>query len=128
MPLTALSSQADRIQNDMDHVSAMITEIHKWFVDNLRSATAVGLNPTISMPVTSQATPFETLRFELYEHSGQDSQLICPQTSLNQKVTRVYSGTTLRNSQMFNCNCSLSTGDLGNHRPAVEAYRCELLA
>lgn len=106
----------------------MLTEIHKWFVDNLKSATAVALAPATSMPVGRQAAPFTDLHFELYEHSGQDSKLICPRASLSQKVTGAYSSTSLKNSRLFNCDCTFSVGDLGNHRQAVEAYGCKLLA
>lgn len=106
----------------------MLTKIHKWFVDNLKSTTAVALVSATLMPVESQAAPFTDLYFELYEHSGQDSKLICPRASLSQKVAGAYSSTSLKNSQLFNCDCTFSTGDSGNHRQAVEAYGCKLLA
>jgi hypothetical protein len=105
----------------------MLTEIHKWFVDNLKSTTAVALVPATSMSVESQAAPFADLHFELYEHSRQDPKLICPRASLSQQVAGTYSSTSLKNSQLFNCDCTFSTGDSGNHRQVVEAYGCKLL-
>lgn len=96
-------------------------------MDNLKSTTAVALIPATLMPVKRQAAPFTDLYFRLYKHSGQDSKLIYPRASLSQKVTGAYSSTSLKNSQLFNCDYTFSIGDLGNHQQAVEAYGCKLL-
>lgn len=125
VPLTPISSQTNRLQDGMDHISTMLTDIHTWFVDNLKATAAVALVTTTSIPVDTQAAPLADLHFELYEHSGHDSKQICPRASLHGKSIGNFSSTSLKNSQLFNCGCTFPTGDSSNHKPAVEAYGCK---
>ncbi|KAF4505454.1 hypothetical protein G6O67_007400 [Ophiocordyceps sinensis] len=127
-----INSQADRLQSDMDHVSAMLGDIHEWYVENLKGGpagatfgakSASGLGTTsvsVAVPdIEAQASPFATLVFELHQQSGPKSTPICPRASLSQKMSGAYYSSSLKKNQLFSCNCA--SGE-DSHRSAVEAY------
>ncbi|KAH7064339.1 hypothetical protein BKA63DRAFT_171375 [Paraphoma chrysanthemicola] len=117
-----INSKANRLQDGMDHISTMLTDIHTWFADNLKDTAAVTLVTTTSTPVDTPAAPLTDLHFTLYEHSGHESKQICPRASLHGKSIGSFSSTSLKISQLFNCGCTFSTSDPNNHKAAVEAY------
>ncbi|KAH7075141.1 hypothetical protein FB567DRAFT_583528 [Paraphoma chrysanthemicola] len=117
-----INSQANRLQDGMDHISTMLTDIHAWFAENLKNTAAVALVTTTSIPVDTHVAPLAELHFTLYEHSGLDSKLLCPRASLHGKSLGTFSSSSLKNSQLFNCGCAFPTGNPNNHKAVVEAY------
>lgn len=125
--LTTCSSQASRLQRDVDHISAMLGDIHEWYLRNLMESpedTTLGAASALS-PGTASAVPdtgAQTLVLELHQQSGPKSTLVCPRASLSPKISGAYYSSSLKHNQLFTCNCA--SGD-GSHRSAVGAYGCE---
>ncbi|KAL4728687.1 hypothetical protein ACLX1H_003086 [Fusarium chlamydosporum] len=117
-----VTSQTDRLQNDIDRVSVMLTDIHKWFVDNLKDTTELASAIANGTPNEATAAPSDCLSFQLFAQSGQMCILICPQASLSQKVSGAYYSKSLQSSQLFGCRCPDSGTDSANHQSAVEVY------
>lgn len=121
--LTWSSSQAARLQTDVDRVTEMLGEIHEWFVDNLKSKAAVPR--TSATPAPGEADPLSStsIRFQIFESSGQQLTLICPEASLSQKSAKAGNHDSHDSRSLFTCCCPASTG-AANHRQTVEAYGC----
>lgn len=122
-----VSSQGDRLQSGMDLVSSMLTEIHTWFVDNLKSTTATILAPSSDTPNETELSKSEGTHFEIFEPSGGTSVLICPRASLAQEVTQGFSSASPTVRHLFSCHCPSSGTDLANHRSTVGAYGRKIL-
>ncbi|KAM4058596.1 hypothetical protein HRG_006448 [Hirsutella rhossiliensis] len=127
-----INSQAERLQSDMDHISAMLGDIHEWYMENLKGKPATATLGVANAPAfgtmagsvtvpeaEAQASPFAALFFELHQQSGPKSTLVCPRASLSQKITGAYYSSSLKSNQLFGCNCA--SGE-DSHRSAVEAY------
>ncbi|KYK56758.1 hypothetical protein DCS_03764 [Drechmeria coniospora] len=130
-----INSQADRLQTDMDHISTMLGDIHEWFVENLKGKAATALASTFGVQDPSvvgaavvvpgsgedqSSSASKPLYFELHAQSGQSSNVICEKASLTEKVSRAYYSSSLRNHQLFSCNCSSFADNV--HRSSVEGY------
>ncbi|KAJ3526897.1 hypothetical protein NM208_g10968 [Fusarium decemcellulare] len=117
-----VTSHTDRLQSDMDRVSVMLTEIHEWFVENLKSTTeSASALATCTLDQT-MAAPSDGVYFQLFVQSGQNSTLICPRASLSQKVSGAHYSKSLERSQLFSCHCHNSSTDSADHRSTVELY------
>ncbi|KAF5010899.1 hypothetical protein FDECE_2967 [Fusarium decemcellulare] len=108
--------------SDMDRVSVMLTEIHEWFVENLKSTTESASALATRTPDQTMAAPSDGLYFQLFVQSGQNSTLICPRASLSQKVSGAHYSKSLERSQLFSCHCPNSSTNPADHRSTVELY------
>ncbi|KAH7141445.1 hypothetical protein B0J13DRAFT_676394 [Dactylonectria estremocensis] len=122
------TTQTDRLRNDVDKVSVMLTEIHEWFVDNLKNTTASATPLTVSSPNETVKPPSDNLFFQLFAQSGQNSTFICPQASLGQKISGAYYSKSLESSQLFSCHCPDSSPNSVNHQSSVELYELSPLS
>ncbi|KAH7152709.1 hypothetical protein EDB81DRAFT_945677 [Dactylonectria macrodidyma] len=123
-----VTTQTDRLQNDVDRVSVMLTEIHELFVDNLKNTTTSLPALATSAPNEAIVAPSSSLFFQLFTQSGRNETLICAQASLNQKLSGAYYSRSLESSQLFSCRCPDSSLDSANHRSSVEAYELSPLS
>ena len=109
-------------------VSALLKEIHEWFVENLKEATS-----TTQMAASGsqdQASQLSDLSFELYGESHQGPKLICSHTCLHPKWNEKRSGavTTGTNAleHIFLCQCTSHNGDAQPHQTKITGYTCKL--
>ncbi|KAF2822070.1 hypothetical protein CC86DRAFT_470129 [Ophiobolus disseminans] len=124
------SSRAVSIQNSVFEVHTMMTDVHRWFDDNLkgRNATFDTTNATTQgSGAVSREEPHRLL-FELWAYlsSFRDPVLLCPQARFRDGWTDAFTGTPLGREGIFRCCCSRSS--LGqDHASRDEEMRCSLL-
>ncbi|EXL65952.1 hypothetical protein FOPG_17853 [Fusarium oxysporum f. sp. conglutinans race 2 54008] len=123
-----VTSHTDRLQSDMNRVSVMLTEIHDWFVENLKSTTESASALATCTPNETSAGPSDGIYFQLFVQSKQNSTLICPRASLSQNVSGVYYSKSLESSQLFSCGCPDSSTNSTVHQSAVELYELSPLS
>src|SRR4051812_7959727 len=105
--LTQYSSQTSRLEDRVEAVSTMLSEIHKWFVENLKEKVL----STQAVVEARQAKDLasEIMTFQVYLEADQVRTLLCNHASLhakwNQKLPGGVAGTIATSEHLLTCCC-----------------------
>ncbi|KAL2197719.1 hypothetical protein P885DRAFT_35147 [Corynascus similis CBS 632.67] len=96
---TIVSSRTTRIEDRLKENSAMLREIHSWWVHNLKDAVKGEGNSVAQTPHDGLQASSDLASFEIYLTSNGTPQLLCPQACLCDDWREV------GNTQLFECRC-----------------------
>jgi len=104
------SSQANRLDHGLERVTAMLKDIHEWFVHNLKDTTLQTTQVVVTGTHDDQSTLFSGPKFEVYAESDQGLRLVCSHACLHRKWdgkhSRVIASSTPTLAPLFICRCS----------------------
>ena len=101
------SSQANRLDHRLERVTAMLKDIHEWFIRNLRETTLQTTQAVVT-GMHDQSTQFSGPQFELYAESDQGPRLVCNHACLHHKWDSKHSAVVANSTlaPLFICRCS----------------------
>ncbi|KAK6525126.1 hypothetical protein TWF694_005272 [Orbilia ellipsospora] len=108
-------TQNDRVENQVNRVTLMLTEIHAWFAANIQNNISGVSASMSSIQIASLAdTPLARIHFELWEESPNGLECLCPSASVHPKWNErrpgqegVYGDTQ---QPLFECHCAFQSG------------------
>ncbi|KAK6506493.1 hypothetical protein TWF506_011400 [Arthrobotrys conoides] len=117
-------TRADQMGRNVGNTMLMLTEIHTWFVTNIRDNNGSSqVTQLHNMGVTSfsgvEPPSLVTIQFKLSAKSPQGLELLCPSASIypmwNQKRSGGDSKASGSHRQLFHCHCPLKPGQTTPH-------------
>ncbi|KAK6534827.1 hypothetical protein TWF281_006127 [Arthrobotrys megalospora] len=112
-------NQTNRLETQVDHVTIMLTEIHTWFVDNIRNRAYSPATLVPSMAATSlSGPPLFSIRFELFAESISGLEALCPNASVHPGWNDKGRG------PVFQCHCSTQANQPTLHSPRLDLIEC----
>jgi hypothetical protein len=124
------SSQANRLENRVEQVAAMLKEIHVWFVENLQDASSTSQTLVGDNGNPHRCSSLDSVQFQLYKESEEGQDLICDHACLhprwNAKHSRAEESASTVQKQLFLCQCPRGDGIAQPRCMRVAAYEREL--
>ncbi|KAK6543480.1 hypothetical protein TWF694_000226 [Orbilia ellipsospora] len=115
-------NKADQLGAQVDQVTIMLTEIHTWFVDNIRDRTHVPASATTLAQGLSalNLNPLTTIHFELCVKSPTGLETICSNASVHPNWGD--------KEPVFQCRCITQLGSPAPHFIQLDSLRLSPLS
>ncbi|EPS45885.1 hypothetical protein H072_232 [Dactylellina haptotyla CBS 200.50] len=116
------NTQTGKVGAQVDHVSVMLTEIHTWFVDNIKNPRTG--TPSIDQRINALSVndgPLANIQFELVEESSNGQAVLCPKAAVDSKWNQVEDGDP--QPKLFHCNCAAQPGQPAPHHFQLDSLQ-----
>ncbi|EGX47037.1 hypothetical protein AOL_s00097g83 [Orbilia oligospora ATCC 24927] len=124
-------TRTDRVEKGVVNTVLMLTEIHTWFVTNIRDNNGSGVvtsaqNTNVMYPsATEPPPPLTEIQFKISARSLRGLEVLCPNASIHPMWNQKRSEWDLKNSwshrKLFKCNCPLLPGQTAPHPFEVDS-------
>ncbi|KAF3315849.1 hypothetical protein TWF173_003046 [Orbilia oligospora] len=124
-------NRADRVEKSVVNTMLMLTEIHTWFVTNIRDNNGSGVVTSVQNTNVMQASttkpppPLTKIQFKISARSLRGLEVLCPNASIHPMWNQKRSERDLKNSgshrKLFKCNCPLLSGQTTPHSFEVDS-------
>ncbi|KAF3148210.1 hypothetical protein TWF594_001403 [Orbilia oligospora] len=124
-------TRADRMEKSVVNTMLMLTEIHTWFITNIRDNNGSGVvtsaqNTNVMHPsATEPPPPLTEIQFKISARSLRGLEVLCPNASIHPMWNQKRSECDLKNSgshhKLFKCNCPLLPGQTAPHPFEVDS-------